>query len=82
MFLMSLKNLLCVCKFTCPNDVSIEFHISHLFVKDLAMRDVLLRGCCQGVLYSLDATPINKISAVFVCLPHNGMLGLAIHLLK
>ena len=38
------SNLLSVPKLTLDNNVLVEFHPSHFFVKDRATRDVLLRG--------------------------------------
>jgi histone deacetylase 1/2 len=54
------KNILSVKKFTRDNNVFIEFQSSNIFVKDLAMRDVLLRGRCHGGLYALDEPPIKQ----------------------
>jgi hypothetical protein len=44
-------NLLSIQKFTTDNDVFVEFHPSDVFVKDLATRDVLLKGRYRQGLY-------------------------------
>jgi hypothetical protein len=54
------KNILSVHKFTHDNNVFIEFHPSHLFIKDLDLREVLLRGRYHGGLYSLNEPPIKQ----------------------
>ena len=53
------RNLLSVKKLTRDNNVLVEFHPFHFFVKDRATQDVLLRGRIRNGLYSLDvpATP-------------------------
>jgi histone deacetylase 1/2 len=48
------RNLLSVKKLTLDNDVFVEFHPFHFFVKDRVTRDVLLRGWSRHGLYSLD----------------------------
>ena len=48
------RNLLSVPKLTYDNNVFCEFHPFHLFIKDRATRDVLLRGCLRHGLYALD----------------------------
>src|SRR6266540_4111103 len=54
------KNLLAVHPFTRDNRVFVEFHPSSLLVKDLATRDILLRGHCRNGLYLLDAPLIKQ----------------------
>ena len=49
------RPLLSVRKFTYDNDVFCEFHPFHLFVKDRATREVLLRGRIHQGLYALEA---------------------------
>jgi hypothetical protein len=46
--------LLSVKKLTIDNDVFIEFHPFHFFVKDRVTRDILLRGRDHHGLYVLD----------------------------
>ena len=48
------RNLLSVPKLTYDNNVFCEFHPFHLFIKDRATRDVLLRGRLRHGLYALD----------------------------
>jgi hypothetical protein len=55
------RNLLSAKKFTHDNDVFIEFHLFDLFVKDWAMRDVILRGRCHQGLYALDVPPAAQV---------------------
>jgi histone deacetylase 1/2 len=55
------KNLLSVPRFTRDNRVLIEFHPHLFFVKDLATREVLLRGRYHGGLYSLDDPHIKQV---------------------
>jgi histone deacetylase 1/2 len=62
------RNLLSVKKLTLDNDVFVEFHPFHFFVKDRVTRDVLLRGRSRHGLYVLDApaTPtVAQVSQVF-----------------
>jgi hypothetical protein len=47
------KNLLSVSQFTKDNNVSIDFHPSCFFVKDLTMGKVLLKGPLKHGLYSM-----------------------------
>ncbi|KAK1692242.1 hypothetical protein QYE76_008939 [Lolium multiflorum] len=49
------RNLLSVKRLTIDNDVFVEFHPFHFFVKDRVTRDVLLRGRSRDGLYVLDA---------------------------
>ncbi|CAM8988176.1 unnamed protein product [Rhodiola kirilowii] len=48
------KNLVSVHKFTCDNNVSVEFYPNKLLVKDLATNTVLLKGRSYGGLYTID----------------------------
>jgi hypothetical protein len=49
------RNLLSVKKLTIDNDVFVEFHPFHFFVKDRLTRDILLSGRSHHGLYVLDA---------------------------
>jgi hypothetical protein len=53
-------NILSIRKFTRDNNASVEFHLSNLFVKDMAMKDILLRCQCHSGLYALDEPPIKQ----------------------
>jgi hypothetical protein len=48
------RNLLSVRKFAIDNHVFFEFHPHFLLVKDLATREVLIRGWCQDGIYMLN----------------------------
>jgi hypothetical protein len=48
------RNLLSVRKFAIDNHVFFEFHPHFLLVKDLATREVLIRGWCQDGIYILN----------------------------
>lgn len=51
----SSKNLVSVHRLTSDNNVFLEFHPNHFFVKDLATRKTLLQGRCERGLYPLPA---------------------------
>ena len=55
------KSLLSVPRFTRDNLVFVEFHPKLFFVKDLATKEVLLRGRYHDGLYRLDAPPIKQV---------------------
>ena len=60
------RNLLSVPKLTQDNHVFCEFHPFHLFVKDRATRNILLRGRYRHGLYALDApTDVPAPAAAF-----------------
>ena len=60
------RNLLSVPKLTQDNNVFCEFHPFHLFVKDRATRNILLRGRYRHGLYALDApTDVPAPAAAF-----------------
>lgn len=52
------RSLLSVPRLTRDNNVFIEFHPFHCFVKDRDTRDVLLRGRLRHRLYALDVPPV------------------------
>jgi hypothetical protein len=55
------RNLLSVCKFTCDNNIFVEFHPSDVFVKDIETREVLLSGHSRHGLYELDVSPASQV---------------------
>jgi histone deacetylase 1/2 len=65
------RPLLSVRKFTYDNDVFCEFHPFHLFVKDRATREVLLRGRIHQGLYALEPPSLPEVfSAVRTSASH------------
>jgi histone deacetylase 1/2 len=58
------RNLISVPKLTLDNDVFVEVHPFHFFVKDRATRDVLLRGWSRHGLYSLDVPAAPHVLSV------------------
>jgi histone deacetylase 1/2 len=55
------KNLLSAHKLSHDNKVLVEFHPNNVFVKDLDMRAIILRGRWHGVLYTLDAPAVKQV---------------------
>jgi hypothetical protein len=53
------KNLLSVRKFAIDNHVFFEFHPHFLLVKDLATKEVLIRGWCQDGIYMLNLASLH-----------------------
>lgn len=49
------KNLLSIAKLTHDNNVIMEFHLFSVFVKDKAMRKVLIQGTLKDRLYRVSA---------------------------
>jgi hypothetical protein len=56
------KNLLSVRKFAIDNHVFFEFHPHFLLVKDLATKEVLIRGWCQDGFYMLNLASLHTAS--------------------
>jgi histone deacetylase 1/2 len=58
------RNVISVLKLTLDNDIFVEFHPFHFFVKDRVTRDVLLRGWSHHGLYSLDVPAAHHVLSV------------------
>jgi hypothetical protein len=54
------KNLIFVHRLASDNNVFLEFHLHFFVIKDLDLRNTLLKGPCQGGLYPLPASSLEK----------------------